>query len=90
LINAYRSAASDCIERARIVERVIEDTLLLKFDYEKLNLVMRIIKEENIHILKQECAMEYTFKINVRKSKLEQVVTRLKKIDLLKYELINL
>ena len=36
LINAYRAAALDCIDKARIIERTIESTLILNFDYEKL------------------------------------------------------
>jgi uncharacterized YigZ family protein len=90
LINAYRAASLDCIKKARIIERTIEDSLVLNFDYEKLNLVMRIIKEENIHIVHQECSLECTIKINIRKSKIEKVINRLMKIDHLKYELVNL
>ena len=90
LINAYRSAARGCIEKARIIERIIEDTVILQFDYEKLNVVMRIIKEENIHIIQQQCEMECTIRINIRKSKLEKVLSRLVNVDNLKYELVNL
>jgi uncharacterized YigZ family protein len=90
LINAYRAAALDCIDKALIIDRTIENTLILNFEYEKLNMVMRIIKEENIRMVQQECAMECTMKINIRKSKMEKVINRLRKIDHIKYELVNM
>jgi uncharacterized YigZ family protein len=85
LINAYKSASRDCIENAVIIEKTIEDTVILNFNYEKINLVMRILKEENIPVIIQNCAMKCTFKINVRKNKLEKVLDRLKKVDQLQY-----
>jgi uncharacterized YigZ family protein len=89
LINAYRSAAQESIKRAHIIEQTIEDTVVLHFDYQKLNLVMRIIKEENIHIIQQECEMECNIKINIRKSKLDKVLNRLVKVEQLKFELVK-
>jgi uncharacterized YigZ family protein len=90
LINAYRSATLDCIEKAKIIERSIENTVILNFGYEKLNMVMRIIKEENIPVIQQESEMECKMTIKIRKSIFEKTIIRLIKIEHLKYEIVNL
>lgn len=46
LINAYRSAAADALDNAEIVERHLMETWLIKFPYEAMNDVMRVLKEE--------------------------------------------
>jgi len=51
LIQAYRSAASDMISRATIIEKSIGITCVLKFPYASLNGVMKIIKEETITLI---------------------------------------
>lgn len=62
LIQAYKSAAKMALEEAKIVERTIDEILLIQFDYPEMNLVMRILKDENLKIKKQtlelRCAME--------------------------------
>ncbi len=45
LIKAYKEAAADAINNACIVEKKIEDTLEIKFDYSLLNEVMRVLKQ---------------------------------------------
>jgi uncharacterized YigZ family protein len=89
LINAYRAGAADCIANTRIIERNIEKKLTIFFGYDKMNQVMKVIKEENMHIILQQSDMECTFFLNIGKSKLENALNRLLKIEHLKYELEN-
>ncbi|HRZ96773.1 MAG TPA: YigZ family protein [Paludibacter sp.] len=54
LITAYKQAASDAINNSEIVEKTVQVTLCIHFEYLLLNDVMRIVKETNAQILKQE------------------------------------
>lgn len=50
LINAYRNATVEVLANAEIVEKLIECTFELKFNYDLLNTVMYHIKQENMDI----------------------------------------
>lgn len=54
LIVAYREAAADALANAEIVEKEVMVSCRLKFPYEKMNEVMRTLKEVNAHITSQE------------------------------------
>lgn len=53
LIVAYRTAAAEAIARATIVERTIDDDVVVAFPYPLMNAVMRIVKEEQPRIVEQ-------------------------------------
>lgn len=64
LISAYKTAAQLALESAEIIEKTIEKTFTLTFDYAQMNKVMRIIKEKNIFInnqnLTENCQLTVT------------------------------
>jgi uncharacterized YigZ family protein len=64
LIRAYRSAAADALDRARIIDYKVEEAIILDFGYGAMNAVMRIIKEYNLKITEQKfdtaCTMVLT------------------------------
>ncbi len=43
--------------KLRIVERTIDETFLI-FGYPEMNTVMRILKEENVEVLKQNMELD--------------------------------
>lgn len=45
LIKAYKEAAADAVANAEIVERTVDDTIDIAFDYILLNEVMRVLKQ---------------------------------------------
>jgi len=67
LINAYKHAAAGAINSAVITELFVKDYYQIKFPYESLSQVMKIIKEENIGIANQvfdiSCSIIIDFKI---------------------------
>jgi len=73
LVQAYKAAAQMALERSHIVERTINDLFLLKFDYPEMNTVMRIIKDENLKIVKQQMELSCIFEISVRKKESERI-----------------
>jgi uncharacterized YigZ family protein len=68
LINAYRTGAQLALESAEIIEKTINKTFLLKFEYKNMSKVMRILKENHVKIIKQTLETNCLLEISVRKS----------------------
>lgn len=73
LIQAYKTTAQWALEASKIVERTIDQTFLLQFEYPEMNTVMRIIKEENITLVSQIMELACTFEIAVRMKDAERI-----------------
>ncbi len=81
LITAYREAALDAINNALIIEKTVNDIYQVDFDYGVMNDVMRIIKEEEPQIVKQEFDLHCMFQLSIRQSSLASLLGRLEKIE---------
>lgn len=81
LINAYKSAAQDALLAAEIVELTVNDIYRLTFSYAQLNEVMRVVKAENLDVLKQEFDNHCTMELGIRQTQVEQVLGKLGKVD---------
>ena len=67
LITAYKTSAKLVLETAKIVEKTIDISFKLTFEYEFLDKIMRIIKEKNLRVTHQVMEMNCAFEISVRK-----------------------
>ncbi len=81
LIQAYRAAARDAIENGTIVEKTWNVRIRIRFGYERLNDLMKLIKDENAMVISQDFQMESTLVIEIRKSKLELMENKLSKLE---------
>ena len=89
LINAYKTAAQMALENSRIITRTIDETFIVKFDYPEMNIVMRLIKENNLKILKQELGLDCKIYFSVRKMEAEEILKKFEavyKIEIAKLE----
>ncbi|MEC3880381.1 IMPACT family protein [Parapedobacter sp. 10938] len=81
LIHAYKAASLDALSAAEIVELTVNDVYRVAFAYEQLNEVMRVVKAEDLNVLKQDfdntCAME----LEIRQTQVAQVLGRLGKVE---------
>ena len=84
LINAYRNSALDAINKAIIVERLIEKWFIIEFDYLYMNDVMKIFKEEKLQTIETQYAISYKIKTFIRLGEFERVEKRLLNIEGLK------
>ncbi len=84
LINAYKQATEDALDHAVIVEKTVNDVYTILFDYLQMNVVMRIIKEENITVLSQQFDNSCSMQISIRKMQVNQALSKLNKVDGLK------
>ena len=73
LINAYKTTAKLILDECEIVEKTIDIVFKLTFEYVDMNKVMRIVKELDIEIIKQNMQLHCEFFIAIRKSKSTQI-----------------
>lgn len=73
LVQAYKAAAQMALENSRIVKRTVNKIFEIHFDYPEMNIVMRIIKEHNLNILKQDLGLDCKIFISVRKKDSEAI-----------------
>ena len=81
LIVAYRQAAADAIAACNIVERLVEDTIHIRFEYPLMNDVMRIVKEEQPTVLSQSFEMDCEMTLRLRRSGMPRLCARLEKVQ---------
>lgn len=73
LINAYRTAAADALNNATIKIQLIERFFEVQFNYENLNDVMLIIKQENLNVVKTQFEESCRLVFSVKKSDAQRV-----------------
>ncbi len=86
LINAYKSATIDVIANSEIVTKIILKRFRLQFDYMTQNSVMKIIKDEQLEIVKSEYQMYCILEVLVRLQKEENILEKMRKIEGLKID----
>ncbi|NDI98208.1 YigZ family protein [Flavobacterium sp. LaA7.5] len=85
LISAYKTSAQMALEASDIIEKTIDVHYTLKFSYQNMNKVMRVIKEKNLHIIAQKMEMDCEIVVSTRKQNAPMVLeafTNLYEIDI--------
>ena len=72
LINAYKTSAKYALDEVEIVEKTIDISFKMTFDYEHMDKVMRIIKEKKLTIISQQMELNCVFEVSVRKKEAEE------------------
>lgn len=73
LISAYRTAAQMALAEAEIIEKTIDVSFEVTFDYKNMNKVMRVIKEKNLTIVSQEMNESCKIILSTRKKNAEMI-----------------
>lgn len=81
LINAYRTATEEALKTANIIEKTINDIYTIGFDYQYMNEVMRIIKEDNLAVLNQQFDNACSVKISIRKMQVNRSISKFEKVE---------
>lgn len=84
LISAYKISAQMALEASDIVERTVDIHYTLKFGYQNMNKVMRVIKEKNLDIISQKMEMDCEIIISTRKKNAPMVLEAFKNL----YEIV--
>jgi uncharacterized YigZ family protein len=84
LINAYKNAALDAINQAKVIEKIIEQNLLIEFGYGVMNDVMKVFKEEKLPQIESVFDLECKISTQIRLSSLNRITDSLQQIEGLK------
>ena len=80
LANAYKVAARDAIGNAEVVEKTIDVSYRLHFEYALMNDVMRMLKELGVQPRNQEFNLDCRMDVSVRQSQSVRVYDALSKL----------
>ena len=81
LIVAYRAAAAEVIANAEIIEKTVDETIEISFDYLQLNAVMRIVKDCSPNVLSQNFDSLCTMTLGIRKDYMPELRSKLSKVS---------
>jgi len=81
LINAYKTASSLVLQCTPIVQKAIEMRYELEFNYTEMNEVMRIIKQFNCSVLKNETQLFCSIETGIQKNKINEVLAAFKDVQ---------
>ncbi len=76
LIEAYRIAAQEALSAAQTEEKLIEEELLVAFEYPLMGDVMRIVKEEGATVLEQDFQLSCRLRLSLRRGQMPHMRER--------------
>ncbi len=76
LINAYKTTAKLILDEAEIIEKTIDVSFKIKFEYKNINNVMRILKESTAEITGQKMELDCEYFLRIRKAESEALFNR--------------
>ncbi len=82
LQNAYKVAAREALDAAVIVERTIQETFSVTFEYVKMNDIMQILKDPEVQVLDRQSFMQCIYTISVRQRDAERITEALRKVPM--------
>ncbi|HWZ14301.1 MAG TPA: YigZ family protein [Mucilaginibacter sp.] len=81
LINAYKSATIDALDKTVVIEKTVNDVYLVEFDYPQMNDVMKIIKDDNLNIMEQSLETNCSMRLGIRTTQVNLTLTKLNAIN---------
>jgi uncharacterized YigZ family protein len=78
LIEAYRESTAEALRNTEIIEKIIEDTFEIIFEYDKMPNVMNALKKLNINVLSQNYNENGVIKISIRQSEAEEKIIQMR------------
>ncbi len=86
LINAYKTATSLTLQLSPIVQKAVEVSYALNFDYQQMNEVMMIVKQYNCSVVEQVAQLFVELKIGIPKHRLEEVINKIEDLQGVTYK----
>jgi uncharacterized YigZ family protein len=84
LIDAYKTAAADALDNAKILTKKMKDVYELHYEYPLMNKVMYILKEENLHQLDTKFEVDCRLTFSVRKKESQRIYEKFSQMHPLK------
>ncbi len=83
LVRAYKEAASMAIDDATIIEEFLTEVIQIEFPYQYMNDVMRLIRDLELNIVKENMGLKAGYTLEVRKGDYHLLKEKLKPLHLL-------
>lgn len=80
LINAYKTAAAFVLQTTPIVQKPVEITYGIQFDYTQMNDVMFVLKQCNVTVIEKEMTLFCRLTVGIPRSRLTEVLYHLKEL----------
>ena len=80
LVVAYKEATTDALDQAEVIEKTVDESISIIFDYVLMNEVMRIIKDTNAQITSQSFENQCEMQLSIRKQDAGLLSAKLAKI----------
>ncbi len=90
LINAYKMATKEALAANEIIEKQVEEKYYIGFNPINMNRVMRILKSDDVKIIKHYYDKQQIIIFQVRKRDKKRVLTLLSQIEELNYKKENI
>ncbi len=90
LINAYKNASAMALEMTSIVQKPVLVQYRLQFDYTIMNEVMKLVKQFDCVVLKQEMQLFCMMEMGIPKNILDEVLLKLKEVRGVEYGVVSL
>ncbi|MBS1564638.1 MAG: YigZ family protein [Bacteroidetes bacterium] len=81
LINAYKTATSLALQITPVIQKQVEVSYRIQFDYTCMNQIMMVVKQFNCSVISQELQLFCMMTIGVPKSREEDVLFRLRDVQ---------
>ncbi len=81
LINAYKTAAAEALQNAKIITRNVYDVYEITYDYAIMNNIMKTLKDKNADIISTQFEMTCKVVFKIRKSFSDEVYEYFKKLN---------
>lgn len=80
LINAYKTTANLALEQTKMQTKDISKTIKITCGYDLMNDVMRLVKELNLNITRQELTVDCVFQIEIPLQIYDSTLSRFKSV----------
>ena len=81
LINAYKEASANAISNNTIVEKTVDETVSIRFEYPFLNRVLSVVKELTPVVIEQHFDADCFLTLRIRRRDFPVMLSRLEKIE---------
>ena len=89
LMQAYKTAAKEALESAKIIKKYIHKIYLVQFKYEEMNSVMKVLKDLRLEHFDQVFELNCSLKVRVKRSVHEKFEKSFKLNENIKIEFIR-
>jgi len=84
LINAYKTAAREALSVANRIELHVRDVYRIDFQYVDMNMIMKIMKDENLEQFDQDFGVDCRLRFSVRKTDSNRIFDAFQSIHTIK------